>query len=831
MPSPVNLTLRQVRNARNLSGSNFAEVYEKLVTGAAMSDAEYVDVLRFGVFMSRSSEDAVQRLGYRIFLQYGETTGDYEPLREIAQSRDLIPLVAAIERLHPSLAEDTSLAETFFAAHATNFEEAVGLRTIYRTRGQMELREFNAREPDAVVVAPTSYGKSEMLIDKVASNLQSRTCVLVPSRALIAQTRSNIVADDRVRDSRVRVITHPEAFNNDVRFIAVMTQERLQRLLVENVDLEIDQLLVDEAHNLLPGDTRAIDLSQVILIARSRSPQLAITYYTPFIASPENLRHVDGADQATLVKAVNEHVKIERFVITPLGEPYRLYDQFLNETFELETKTPADEVAAVLQAGGHRNLVYVNRPKDAQDLAARLASQRPAVDLSPAATRAVAAIADLIDPRYSLIDAIKRGVTFHHSQVPDSLRLYIEELFRDDDSPDPRFIVTTSTLLEGVNTPADRLIMMTGARGRANLSRSAFRNLAGRVGRFSEVFSPERGDLSLLQPRIHLIPSSYARSNWNVDSFLSSVASVASVVEDKVQNPLLENAEDISERHAALEFLENIESGVTTVVGARIASTEVGRLCYRHGVHDFDIIDLEEMLQERVDERADDEQIDDVEALLNAIVEIFLAGIELPDRDDLARVRDTVGARRFYGMFLDWRSRNEPFRRMISHFVSYWSNLTDEYVYVGHRWGEVRYGDGFRKLFVQMQTKTRAQLVNLAVVKIKEEQDFVDFRLLKYIEILFDLELVSESLYYRIKYGTDDDYLICLLRNGFSPELARLVKDEYAELVMVNIGLNQVAVLPGLPDAMRRDDRNDILAYEAQTLVNVGLDFDGLLLP
>jgi hypothetical protein len=86
---------------------------------------------------------------------------------------------------------------------------------------------------------------------------------------------------------------------------------------------------------------------------------------------------------------------------------------------------------------------------------------------------------------------------------------------------------------------------------------------------------------------------------------------------------------------------------------------------------------------------------------------------------------------------------------------------------------------------------------------------------------------VSESLYFRIKYGTDDEYLICLLRNGFSPELARLVKEDYSDLVLVNIPLNQVSVLPELPDAMRRDDRNDILAYEAQTLVNVGLDFTG----
>lgn len=820
MAETVDLTLRRIRDRRNLDDSLFLNIYEKLVTGKSLASIEYTDILRFGIIMSRSSDERVQRLGYRIFLAYGEITDDYEPLYAIAESRELMPLVAAIERLHPELKREDSLAGVFFAAHSMNFVTHNTGNAIYRTREQMELREFNARESEAIVVAPTSYGKSEMLIDKIALDLNRRTCVLVPSRALIAQTRENIIADERIRGSRVKVITHPEAFNRDDRFIAVMTQERLQRLLVDNDDLALDCLLVDEAQNLLVGDTRGVDLSQVILIARSRNRRIAITYYTPFIASPDNLRHIDGRDEAVQMKAVNEHVKIERFIISRPGEPPRLYDQFLNETFELPGETSADEVDAILENGGHRTLVYVNRPKDAQDLAARLTERRAHVNSSPAARQAVEAIADLIDPDYSLIDAIEHGIMFHHSQVPDSLRLYIEELFRNDDSVKSQFLVTTSTLLEGVNTPADRLIMMTGARGISNLSQSAFRNLAGRVGRFREVFAPDRSDLALLQPRIYLIPSSYSRRNWNVDSFLASVANVGVSIEDDVENPLLENAEDTSDRHDALEFLENVEAGATGITGPRVASTEVGRLCFQNGVRDFDIIANEKIIEERVNRHRPGAPIGEVSVLLDTIVSVFLEGIELPDGDDLARVRDTDGARRFYTMFLTWRGRNEPYKRMISHFLSYWSSLSDEYVYVGHRWGEVVYGEGFRKLFVQMKEKTRDEMVNLAVAKIKEEQDFVDFRLLKYVEILYRLGLVARELYFRIKYGTDDEYLIFLLRNGFSPDLARLVKDSYKRLVVVDLRLNQVVVLPRLAEAMRQDGQNAILVYEAQTLAN-----------
>ena len=119
-----------------------------------------------------------------------------------------------------------------------------------------------------------------------------------------------------------------------------------------------------------------------------------------------------------------------------------------------------------------------------------------------------------------------------------------------------------------------------------------------------------------------------------------------------------------------------------------------------------------------------------------------------------------------------------------------------------------------------MKTKSRTQQVNLAVAKVKEEQDFVDFNLMRYIEILNSLELIEEQLYSRLKYGTADAYLICLLKNGCSPELARLIRDSYSEDVSVNLLENSVTVYASLPSAMIENDENDILVYEAETMIS-----------
>lgn len=813
------MTYRRLRLASNLDGSLFLSLYSKLMRRGEMSDLELVDVLRFAVLFCRSSDEVVARLGYRIVLQYGEVTRDYEPLHALARTRDLTPVVAATERLNPSLQNTESLKGALYAAHQSNFvtRESDDVEVL-RTRGQMELRSFNTRTRDAIIVAPTSYGKSEMLIERLVSKLGSANCVVVPSRALIAQTRSTIVRDDRVRRSQIRVFTHPEAFTGETRFIAVMTQERLQRLFTDNPGLQLDQLLVDEAHNILPNDARARDLSQTIMIARKRNLNVAVAYYTPFISDPDQLRHLNGVDQGVVAKSVNEHVKAEQIVFAPLGRTQRLYDQFLNRMIELDIAVPQEEVSALLNVLGHRTLVYVNRPRDAQDLASRLAERRGEQELSALATKAIRAIAELIDPNYSLINAIRAGVLFHHGQIPDVLRQYIEELFRQDDASNARLMVTTSTLLEGVNTPADTMVIMSPSRGRGYLSRSAFRNLIGRVGRFREVFDPTRNDLDLLQPRIVLIDSSYARSGWNVELFLSERANLAKEPEDEAKNPLLVAAPDTALRSTALEYLENVERGASDLAAPRLALTEVGALCFRHGVRDFDIFAHEQMLDTRVQSYQSRGPIGTVESALDAIAWIFLRGVDLDGAADLERVRDESRARNFYAMFLDWRSRNEPIRLMIGHFLRYWSRLTDELVYVGQRWGEDSYGGDGAKLWVRMAAKDRVERINLAVAKIKEEQDFVDFRLMKYIEVMSELRMVDDGLYLRIKYGTDDEYLICLLRNGFSPDLARLVKDKYEDHLTVDVNANAVEVSPSLAQAMEASGENDILVYEARTL-------------
>lgn len=118
--------------------------------------------------------------------------------------------------------------------------------------------------------------------------------------------------------------------------------------------------------------------------------------------------------------------------------------------------------------------------------------------------------------------------------MPDSIRIYIEDLYKKDAAI--KYVVTSSTLLSGVNLPAERLFILDNRRGKSYLSHDSFMNLIGRVCRFSEIFNSHSGNLHLLEPRIYLVFGIYFSRNANCEEYLKKVAKVGRNYNDELSN-------------------------------------------------------------------------------------------------------------------------------------------------------------------------------------------------------------------------------------------------------------------------------------------------------
>lgn len=280
------------------------------------------------------------------------------------------------------------------------------------------------------------------------------------------------------------------------------------------------------------------------------------------------------------------------------------------------------------------------------------------------------------------------------------------------------------------------------------------------------------------------------RKKANIAKFSEHVMRVTKKIKDKVENVLLESVEINDENEdlydKAVTRLENIEKGCTNVSGCQRASTAVGIKLLENNISEIDIFSCEDEIQCVIDRLRDEiGTIDDSNTLMRVIFEAFVDFIEPQNRrqkNSLLRLRSNE-AQTFYAMFLDWNIEKYTIPMMIRRFIDYWNGLEDNaLVYVGG-WGDTTKDGGFNEVFTRMIEKPLAEKINLAIVRIKEEEDFFDYVIFRFVEILNELGLIDDNFYKLCKYGTVNLEIILLIKNGFSRGFSHLLYANYNGLI------------------------------------------------
>ena len=807
------LTLAKIRN------TDFASLYDRLIVGEKLSQKQYEILLAIAICFTNADDTNVQQLGYRIVVEYCNQTNDYIPLYEIAVNKGLYPVSKFIEQHY---IDDSK--RNFFTEWNDAFTEQYVSGEICRSEQQNSLVHFFESKKDNTVsvIAPTSYGKSELIISAVKEYAGKRICILTSTKALLIQTKKRV--QQISKGIFPKIVVHPEMYNpNDSSCLAVLTQERLLRIFKKDPQLSFDCIIVDEAHEMLEDDSRSRTLANVIIVAQKRNPEVAFKFLTPFLADSTNLKARYTTYDIEGFK-VSEYIKTEKYFLYDLRNHtgLKLYDQFLNKYLPISDNRNLgfeEDVVKAYSAG--KNIIYLNKPTDIERFALALADVLPEVD-SELIQTACDNISEYLQPQYNLLTCLRKGIIYHHGSVPDAIRIYIEDLYKKDDAV--RYVITSSTLLSGVNLPAERMFILDNKRGRSNLSHDSFKNLVGRVCRFSEIFNDETGNLYRLEPQIYLVFGKYFAQNANCESFLRNVAKVEQNYKDAVDNVLLSEAKITADNEEKLrqasEFIENYENGVVEDYQERYTSTVAGKACIMNGITEFDVFAHEVTIQQQVDAyQGESLKISDSNTLLETINELFIQ--HLPDNgtESLKRLSNKE-ARNFYSMMFEWRVENKSYAEMISLFVGYWYQLYKKdmnvMVYVG-KWGDVKRPGSNVARYTKFVGKNRTQVVNLAIVRIKEEQDFIDNTLTKYVEVLHDLDLIEDGFYAQIKYGTDDERTICLIKNGLSLSSAMLLIKKYGDHLQIDVPTSTVVYGENLVAEMMKAEENQIQIYEVQS--------------
>ncbi|MFH8888673.1 DEAD/DEAH box helicase [Streptomyces sp. NPDC017949] len=318
-------------------------------------------------------------------------------------------------------------------------------------------RRLMSRE-NVILSAPTSFGKSLVLDALISSGKFSNVAVVLPTIALIDETRKRL---NRFRGD-YRIITHPSQDLGE-RNLIVMTQERI-------LDLPelpaVELFMIDEFYKLdiTRGEQdRAVLLNQAL----QRLMRTGATFYLagPNIAAlaeslPSNfVASFISTDFATVVSDVQLLPK------PPKGG-------------ELESLT---ELCLSLDGP---TLIYCSSPSRARVVARNLLSAGIGEEV-PAMQSAADWVAENYHPEWLLAKCLPQGIGIHHGKIPRALAQYQVGAFN---SGQLKYLVCTSTLIEGVNTSAKNVVVFDHKLNRKNLDFFTYSNIKGRSGRMMRHF-------------------------------------------------------------------------------------------------------------------------------------------------------------------------------------------------------------------------------------------------------------------------------------------------------------------------------------------------------
>ncbi|WP_258562888.1 DEAD/DEAH box helicase [Lactobacillus paragasseri] len=368
--------------------------------------------------------------------------------------------------------------------------------------------------------APTSIGKTYLIKKyieyKVKSGEELNFGITVPSKALITEVRSSLLKDLGAELSRnfYRIISSAGEYTlqyENRNYIFVMTPERLSNLLSEDSKLRLDYLFIDESQKVTEMDSRSIYYYDIIDQIKNWRQVPKITFASPLIPNPNLfLELMDNNDQ-NYIRINESPVTQNKFLIDRYDKTFSIYNDWDKNIQKLSRLSETSISHVVLQiinkmCRDTQNLIYYGSKADVMSDAVIISRELPDIN-SPKLQKLSDYISRKIHPNYVLVDLVKKGIAFHIGELPLDVRTKIEEAYRNGIL---KIILCTSTLLEGVNLPADNIFVTSLNNGKNKLSQLEFLNLIGRVGRLGH---------SMLG-NVFLITGEKEKSHGNLNAYL-----------------------------------------------------------------------------------------------------------------------------------------------------------------------------------------------------------------------------------------------------------------------------------------------------------------------
>lgn len=762
--------------------SYFAETIQKLTCEKILSEEEKEFLLQIAIILAKkyeidTSKKSYFELAYYIILKYSISYLDYEPLYDFSFNYGFYPTVEFINK--KGLLDDKKIDDIAKELVIEKHKENNLTYTLHQQNNRKEI--IKEKNNSICYVAPTSFGKSSIIIDLIKINLNYKHAIIVPTKSLLAQTVKNLKSSHL----DIKIISHDEMYFNEDSFVAVFTQERAIRLL-EKVDWGFDYLYIDEAHNIFNRDNRNILLTRLITLNKKRNNRNKLIYLSPLIDDPNNLTLENDNTQIIPFK-IDNNIKVpELYYYNQDDKLVQKYNKFLNQYYPIQLSNNLYNYIQIFST--EKNLIYFYRPKIVENFANELYKKIPNIKLSKEIKEMIKILKKYVHKNFNVINLLTKSIVYLHGKLPDYIKDYLEYKFNK--LKDIKYLIGNSVILEGVNLPLSSLYILDPY----SLTLKKMINLIGRINRLGEIFGRE-GKINRLLPQIHFIKSPYCSKRIDIKNYLEKLRDTRVV--DEINNPLLYNYSIDEKDDEESKILKEKDTKIKEIEIAYFKQPKTNKEKLKHslisyGMHEFFDIDdkLIINLQRKIKYYVKNQKSDPLTRVFNVF--FYKSNSYIID-NEIKRLKEKA-AQNYYKNFI----KKAKIRSLKNNVVLTLKNFKKQIdrkqnlLYVGSSYGEIdkngiKSSNFKNNVFVDISLMNETEKTNIAIIKLKIEEDFISFKLNKFIEMSLDYNIITEEEYNYLIYGTNDNETLRLIKQGFPINLLnKMIKDEQIKNIKFN---------------------------------------------
>lgn len=364
--------------------------------------------------------------------------------------------------LYPYLEPETSSWQDRFVFES--FKVDIGLDEPVTLHSEQSLVLKHLLDGDNLAVsAPTSFGKSLIIDAYIAIKKPKNVLILVPTIALTDETRRRL---SKKFSAEYKIVTTSEVELGE-KNILIFPQERAF-YYCEKLE-QLDFLVVDEFYKASQAfdKERSPALLKAMLKLGEKARQKY--YLAPNIADLNDNPFTKGM---IFLRMDFNTVFLEKH------EEYREIDK--------DVQKKNDALLRILGKHEAKSLIYAGSYSGV-DSVTTLLVENTEKESSQLLSDFATWLATHYHPNWKLTNLVKRKIGIHTGQLHRSLSQIQVRLF-EEEKVGLQTLVSTSSIIEGVNTSAENVIVWSNKKAHLKLDDFTYRNIIGRGGRMFRHF-------------------------------------------------------------------------------------------------------------------------------------------------------------------------------------------------------------------------------------------------------------------------------------------------------------------------------------------------------